>query len=165
MQQSEVVFIAFRLINVALLLGIFIEAFKRIIYPVLKLQLAAAVDVFNKLYDSITHATNEYRELEHALTAKRAEGVMLLHKVKLWRAHAQKEHERYAEECSVRAHAMGAVRREQETNFVSTSTRRLVGVQVIEQTRALLQKRFVDEREGKRFLDKLCADIQREGCA
>lgn len=165
MTRSDIIYIVFRFINLALLAGIFVEAFKRVVYPVLKQQVTAAIDAINKLYERIAHAADEYQELEQTLVAKKAEGVMLLHKVKLWRVHAQKEHERYAEECSIRAHTMGAIHREQETNFITTSLRRTVGAQVLEQTRALLQKQFANEQEGKRFLDELCRNIQQKGGA
>jgi len=155
MARSETVLIIFRLINLALLVAIFIEGFKRILYPMFKKRVFAAVDALKRIYEHITQARDDYEALEQTLTEKKSEAAILLQKVKQWRLYAQHEHARYADECSLRAEVMGTTRREQETNFVATSLRRALGPQGLEQTRLLLTKEFSDE-QGKKFLVDLC---------
>jgi len=161
MVYKEVFFIAFRLINFAILIFLFTHVFFKYFYQDFKVQVKKRLDWWLVLRDNIMQMRIKQKELDAAIAHEQWKTERLLDNMARWRLWVQKEQQLRKERFDVLVNVVRIRRLQQEENYQETLFARSVIPNLFVQSRETLTKTYAEhEQKAFLFVDKTIKRIE-----
>ena len=161
MVYKEVFFIAFRLINFAILVFLFTHVFFKYFYQDFKAQVKKQLDWWLILRDNIMQMHIKQKDLDTAIAHEQWEAERLLDNMARWRFWVQKEQQLRKQRLDVLVNVVEMRRVKQEENYQETLLARSVIPKLFMQSQETLTKTYAEhEQKAFLFVDKTIKRIE-----